>query len=145
MPPILSRILGKRCIPCQKYPGWTVKFHFLRSILLFTLIFGKGDFESYPLLSFIKKMKIKQVPSILVMLSWHLKSSLFPHAYSVASVVSDSLQPMDCSRSGSHDSGILQTRIRQWIAISYYSGSSRPRDWTRLSYVSWIGRQVLYH
>ena len=79
------------------------------------------------------------------MLSWHLKSSLFPRACSVASVVSDSLQPMDCTPSGSHVYGILQARIREWIAIFYYRGSSQPRDWTRLSYVSWIGRQALYH
>ena len=65
MPPILSRILGKRCISCQKYPGWTVKFHFLRSILLFTLIFGKGGSESDPLLSFIKKWRLNKFPQFL--------------------------------------------------------------------------------
>ena len=30
-------------------------------------------------------------------------------------------------------------------AISYSNESSRPRDGTRVSYVSYIGRQVLYY
>ena len=34
------------------------------------------------------------------------------------SVMSDSLQPMDCSPSGSSVHGILQARIKEWVAIS---------------------------
>ena len=41
--------------------------------------------------------------------------------------------------------GILQARILEWIAIPSSRGSSQPRDWTCVSYVSCIGRQVLYH
>ena len=47
---------------------------------------------------------------------------------SVASVVSNSLQPMDCSPPASCVRGILQARILEWIAISYSRGSSLPRD-----------------
>ena len=36
--------------------------------------------------------------------------------------------PLDCSPPGSSVRGILQTRILQWVAISYSRGSSRPRD-----------------
>ena len=38
--------------------------------------------------------------------------------------------PVDCSPSGSCVHGILQARILEWVAISYFRGSSRPRDWT---------------
>ena len=38
------------------------------------------------------------------------------------SVVSNSLQPMDCSRPGSSVLGILQARILKWIAILYSRG-----------------------
>ena len=48
---------------------------------------------------------------------------------------------MDCSPSGSSVHGILQARILEWVAISFSRGSSRPRDWTPVSY---IGRQILY-
>ena len=40
--------------------------------------------------------------------------------------------------------GISQARIQEWVSISSSKGSSRPRDWTRISYVSCIGRQILY-
>ena len=62
------------------------------------------------------------------------------------SVVSKTLcDPMDCSPPGSSVHGILQARILKWVSISSFRGSSWPRDWTHLSYVSCIGRWVLYH
>ena len=33
----------------------------------------------------------------------------------------------------------------QWVAMPFSKGSSWPRDLTHVSYVSWIGSQVLYH
>ena len=39
---------------------------------------------------------------------------------------------------------ILQARILEWVAMPF-SRRSAPRDQTRVSYVSCIGRQVLYH
>ena len=47
--------------------------------------------------------------------------------------------PMDCSPPGSYTHGILQARILEWVAISFYSQSSWPRDLTHVSYVSCIG------
>ena len=48
--------------------------------------------------------------------------------------------PMDCSPPGSSVYGILQVRILEWIAMPISSrGSSQPRDWTHVSYVSCIG------
>ena len=41
--------------------------------------------------------------------------------------------------------GILQARILEWVAMPSSRGSSQPRDWTHVSQVSCIGRQVLYH
>ena len=37
---------------------------------------------------------------------------------------------------------ILQARILEWVAISYYWASSQPRDRTPISH---IGRRILYH
>ena len=53
--------------------------------------------------------------------------------------------PMDYSLPGSSVQGILQARILEWVAISSSRGSSQPRDQTYISYVSCIGRGVLYH
>ena len=39
--------------------------------------------------------------------------------------------------------GILQARIQEWVAVPFSRGSSQPRDRTRVSYVSCIGRQFL--
>ena len=49
---------------------------------------------------------------------------------------------MDCSLPDSSNHEIFQTRILEWVAISFSMGSSGPMDWT---YVSWTGRQILYH
>ena len=57
-------------------------------------------------------------------------------------VMSDSLQPMGCNPPGSSVHGILQARILEWVVISFSRGSSWPRDWTHVSCVSCIGRQI---
>ena len=41
--------------------------------------------------------------------------------------------PVDCSLPGSFLHGILQARILEWVPISFSRGSSRTRDWTRVS------------
>ena len=48
---------------------------------------------------------------------------------------------------GSSVHGILQARILEWVAISSSRkwGSSWPRDWTLISYVSCIGKWFPYH
>ena len=53
--------------------------------------------------------------------------------------------PMDCSLADSSVHGIPQVRILEWVAIALSRASSWPRDRTCLSYVSCIGRRVLYH
>ena len=53
--------------------------------------------------------------------------------------------PMDCSPPGSSVHGIPQARILEWVAMPSSQGSSQLRDQTSISYVSCIGRQVLYH
>ena len=63
---------------------------------------------------------------------WPCNQLLFSH-----SVVSDSVTPP-----GSSVHGILQARILEWVAIFFSRGSSQSRDWT---WVSCIGRQILYH
>ena len=52
---------------------------------------------------------------------------------------------MDWSLPGSSGHGIIQTRIPEWVAISYSRGSSWPRDQTHFSRDCCIGRQILYH
>ena len=53
--------------------------------------------------------------------------------------------PMDCSLPGSSVHGISQARILEWVVISFSRGSSWPRDQTLVSWVSCIGRWILYH
>ena len=52
------------------------------------------------------------------------------------SVVSNSLQPMDCSPPGSSVHGILQARILEWVAIPFSRGSSQPRDQIQISCIA---------
>ena len=53
--------------------------------------------------------------------------------------------PMDCSPSGFSIHGIFQARILEQAAISSSRGSSRPRDQTCDTFISCIGKQILYH
>ena len=53
--------------------------------------------------------------------------------------------PMDCGLQGASVHGISQARILEWIAISFSKGSSWPRNQTRLSCISCIGRQIIYY
>ena len=53
--------------------------------------------------------------------------------------------PMDCSLPGSSVHGIFQVRILEWVVTSSSRGSSWPRDWTHISWISCIGRQILNH
>ena len=43
---------------------------------------------------------------------------------------------MGCSLPGSSDHGISQARILEWVAIPFSRGSSRPRDWCRVSCIA---------
>ena len=52
---------------------------------------------------------------------------------------------MNYSLPDSFAHGIFQASILKWGAISYSRGSFQPRDWTRVSYISCTGRQLLYH
>ena len=51
---------------------------------------------------------------------------------------------MDCSLPGSSVHGILQAGILEWVAMPSSRESSQPRI-EPISYVSYIGRWVLYH
>ena len=43
--------------------------------------------------------------------------------------------PMDCSLPGSSVHGIFQAIVLEWIAISFSSGSSLPRDRTQVYHI----------
>ena len=69
-------------------------------------------------------------------LAWQVDSLSLSHRgspiYHVkwsCSVVSDSLRPSQAPLS----MGFFQARVLEWVAISFSRGSSRPRDWTRVS------------
>ena len=51
----------------------------------------------------------------------------------------------NCSPPGSSVHGISQARILELATISYSRGSSQSRDWTCISFISYISRQILYH
>ena len=57
------------------------------------------------------------------------------HAHAACSVMSDSLQPIDCSLPGSSVHGISQARILEWVAI-LTQGLNLPLL---------LGRRILYY
>ena len=61
----------------------------------------------------------------------------------MCSVMSDSLQPMDCTLPGSSVHGVFQARILEWVAISFSRGPSRSRDRALAFRVSCPAKQIL--
>ena len=62
----------------------------------------------------------------------HWFSNVFSKWVLVAQSCPTLCNPMDCSPPGSSVHGILQTRILEWVAISFSRGSSQPRDRTQM-------------
>ena len=54
---------------------------------------------------------------------------------------------MDCSLSGSSVRGIFQARVLEWLAISFFRGSSQSRNRTPVSRIAtvWATREALNH
>ena len=58
--------------------------------------------------------------------------------------------PMDCSLPGSSIHGIFQTRVLEWVDISFSRRSSQPRDRTQVSRIAgrcftlWATREAHY-
>ena len=79
--------------------------------------------------------------------SWEAPNKLVQFS-SVAQSCPTLCDPMDCSLPGSSVHEIFQARGLEWVAISFSRGSSRPRDWTRVSRVAgrhftiWATREV---
>ena len=78
--------------------------------------------------------------------------SVFPQEPLRACMRAKSLQscltlcnPMNYSLPDSSVHGIVQARMLEWVAMPSSGGSSQPQDRTCISYVSCIGRQVIYH
>ena len=81
--------------------------------------------------------------------SWSRKTVLSPKSIFESLCYAKSLQ--SCSTlqpyglPGSSVQVFLQARIVKWVAVRSSSESSRPKHQTLISYVSSIGRWVLYH
>ena len=79
-----------------------------------------------------QKLLKSKIPSLYI--------SKCTYAYVLVKLLQSCLtlcDPMVCSPSGSSVHGILQTRILVRVAISSSRGSSQPRDWTQVSWVSY--------
>ena len=62
--------------------------------------------------------------------------------YSVAQSCPTLYDPMYCSPPASSVHEVFQARILERVTISYSRGFSWPKDWTHVSCVSCIGRQI---
>ena len=80
------------------------------------------------------KDEVTELQNIMYVIAWWKWKS------EVAQSCPTICDPMDCSPPGSSLHGILQARVLEWVAISFTSGSSRPRDRTRVSCIA--GRRL---
>ena len=81
---------------------------------------------------------------------WNLQVA-FPFHWRLAQSYPTLCSPMDCNLSGSSVHGIFQARVLEWVAISFSTGSSQPRDQTQVSCIAgshftiWAPREALPH
>ena len=77
------------------------------------------------------------------------KGTINSEVSEVAQLCPTLCDPKDCSLSGSSIHGIFQAIVLEWVAISFSSESSQPRDWTWVSlivhrcFTMWATREVL--
>ena len=115
-----SGLSFQRCVLVNSLGGWTSCFSLLSKSRR-AVWYHRDDFSLWAgLLEVILK-------------EWGLLNSRFLKSVS-HSVVFNSLWPPWMVT--------LQARILEWVAISFFRGSSCPRNWTQVSY---IGRWFLYH
>ena len=90
--------------------------------------------------------RFSQTPFMVMAITWHQAKLMF---LSPCSCYSPSkwkwkplksrptlCDPMDCNPSGSSDHGIFQTRVLEWVATAFSTGSSWPRDQTHVSCIA---------
>ena len=65
-------------------------------------------------------------------------SCLSPQSYATL------CDPVNCNPPGSSLHGIFQAKILDRVAVFFSRGSSWPRDGTHVSWVSYVGRCILY-
>ena len=81
---------------------------------------------------------------------YHIKHKMLDCCVLSCSVVSDSLQPMDCSLPSSSVHRIPQAKIRASVTIFFSRGSSWPRDGIRIPCIAgrffycWAIREALF-
>ena len=63
---------------------------------------------------------------------------------SVTQLCPNFCDPMDCSPAGSFVHGIFQARMLEWVAISFFRGSSQPRDRIHVSCVPCTAGRFFY-
>ena len=132
---------------------WSSVFFFFFEVLLviFCLVRPhRGEWKATSPLGIVKVLCKGIIHYCLI----HTAGSAFPHPLCIIDyqcvLCAKSLQswptlcdPMGCSPLVSYVHGILQARILEWVAISFSKGSSWPRDWTRISHGTCIGRRDL--
>ena len=63
-------------------------------------------------------------------------------AHAVTKLCPALCDPMHCSPPGFSACGVFQARILEWVAVTSSRGSSQFRNWTHISSISCIGRQI---
>ena len=96
----------------------------------------------------VKKKKKSCLPQIYIVKrsSWRLffKCLLYIIVKLLVCVLSCLHTDSSAMPLGSSVHGILQATILEWVSLHSSRGSSQPRKWNCIFYVSCIGRQVLY-
>ena len=116
-----------RCVPDVSMERHVLHLHLL---LCHLLISPHGIFDLHCVMPDL----LVGACGIFMFFSWRV--------WSVSDVAQSCLtlcDPMDCSLPGSPVHGIFQARILEWGAISFSSGSSQPRDQSRVSCI--VGRR----
>ena len=135
------------CANANSASNWTYDVGIMTVALSFIFFICKahaslGFCNDYSIHSFILQVLIEHLLCASPDLYIGLDSVC---AHSITQSCPPLCDTMVCSLPGSAIHGISQARTLQWVARPSSKGSCRPRDQTQVSYVSCIGRQILYN
>ena len=108
---------------------WTFKYIlgylYLKSVNKLFCVFQENNFGIKRNWLWTVFQKFRHLPSLVINYDLYVFWS-----ESVSHSVVSLCDPINCTLPGSSVHGILEARILEWIAISFFRGSSRPRDRT---------------
>ena len=140
---IVIHVIGAQCIFCFLLAKFsTFCFVTQNSLCLSKVASSELEKNRVPV-TFVFQRNNEQFFFLVYVL--HITCMCVYSCVCVLSCVQLFLNPWTVAHQAPLSIGIFQARMLEWVSVSYSRVSSRPKDRTPVSFISYTGRQILYH